>query len=475
MITKIAAQGQRVGGLLRYLYGPGRCEEHVNPHLVAVWDPSRSPGDLEPVAGVGGRPDVSMLARLLEQPVRAGRNPPRQPVWHCSIRNHGSDRVLSDAEWGQIAREMVAGVGLAAADGRPGVRWLAVRHAADHIHVVATLVRQDGETVWPGNERWRCQATARRLERRYGLYQVAPADWTAHRRPHTPEVHKAIRAGRSSTARDELRRRVRAVAATATSESEFVALLRESGLLVRLRASTVDPAQITGYAVALPGRGGGSPPVYFGGGKLAADLTLPRLRVRWGMPTPDAGPPRPPVDRAARVAALHQAAAAAQQATQVVRDGLGAGQAATQATVAAAADLLTVLAQASEGDRPGPLHRAAEHFDRAARLRCGRTVPADGRSQDLRALSRLIALMGQISGNPDRSAALALTLKLALLADAVEQLRGAQHRLHQARDARTAARALRALAPAGAGRVAAPATVRLTPMRTVNDGWRTPG
>jgi hypothetical protein len=34
--------------------------------------------------------------------------------------------------------------GLAAADDELGVRWVAVRYAADHIHIVATLARQDG-------------------------------------------------------------------------------------------------------------------------------------------------------------------------------------------------------------------------------------------------------------------------------------------------------------------------------------------
>jgi hypothetical protein len=46
--------------------------------------------------------------------------------------------------------------------------------------------------------------------------------------------------------------------------------------------STRDRAEVTGYAVALPGdtaQDGG--PVWFGGGKLAADLTLPKLRRRW--------------------------------------------------------------------------------------------------------------------------------------------------------------------------------------------------
>ena len=50
------------------------------------------------------------------------------------------------------------------------------------------------------------------------------------------------------------------------------------------------PGEITGYSVALPGDTaadgrGGRRPVWYGGGKLASDLALPRIRQRWaGLP-----------------------------------------------------------------------------------------------------------------------------------------------------------------------------------------------
>ncbi len=56
-------------------------------------------------------------------------------------------------------------------------------------------------------------------------------------------------------------------------------------MLVRKRFSTRNPGQVTGYAVALPGdttKNGG--PVWYGGGKLAADLSWPKLRQRWAPP-----------------------------------------------------------------------------------------------------------------------------------------------------------------------------------------------
>src|SRR5947207_3907589 len=145
-------RGTNVGGLIRYLFGPGKREEHRNPHLVAAWSGAALLPVLKPAMTPSGRHDVRVLTRLLEQPVRAGKNPPPLPVWHASIRNHITDRMLSDAQWAHIAAEMVAAVGIAPHGDAHAVRWVAIRHADDHIHIVATLVRQDGDTVRAWND-----------------------------------------------------------------------------------------------------------------------------------------------------------------------------------------------------------------------------------------------------------------------------------------------------------------------------------
>ena len=82
-----------------------------------------------------------------------------------------------------------------------------------------------------------------------------------------------------------LRREVCTAAAGAATEQEFFARLRQAGVLVRLRHSVTNPGEVTGYAVGLPqhtARDGGV--IWYGGGKLAADLTLPKLRARWASP-----------------------------------------------------------------------------------------------------------------------------------------------------------------------------------------------
>ncbi len=470
MISRVHRRGARVGGLLRYLYGPGKAEEHVNPRLVAAWDGAGELSDLEPELTALGKRDFRRLTAVLEEPVAAGSRPPDKPVWHCSMRLAPEDRSreFSDATWGHMVREMLAEAGIAGAGDDPGLRWVAVRHNDDHVHIVATLVREDGRTDWLRNDYPRCVKATHAIARRYNLNrQVAPADRTAHRRPHPVEVSKARRTGQPQTARDQLRRKVRAAAAAAGDEDEFFDRLRDAGVLVRHRHSTTGGEQITGYAVALPdGRTAEGKPIYFSGGRLAPELTLPKLRHRWGVPTA-AGTrrPVPPVDRAHRIEVLREAATSVQAAAEQMHRAAASGNpGAGQAAAAAAADVLTSVAYAVEGDRRGPLHRAAEMFDRAARDTYGKVARATTRSHDMRSMARLVALMGRVSGDSDAIAALALVMDMARLADTLEELRRAQQRLHQADAARQAAAALRAAAAGGAPPGPGPATAVQLPL-----------
>ncbi|MEV4210209.1 relaxase [Micromonospora sp. NPDC049662] len=475
MITRVHRRGSRVGGLLRYLWGPGKAEEHVNPHLVAAWGGAGPLTEFEPQLAASGKRDVRRLTALLEQPVRAGYRPPTKFVWHASMRLAPEDRhrSVSDTTWANMAMQMLTEVGVATTATDPGVRWVAMRHADDHVHIVATLVREDGRTNWMRNDYPRCVKATYNVARRYNLHRrVPPTDRTAHRRPHPAEVSKARRIGRAQTPRDELRRRVRAAVAAAGSQEEFFARLRAAGLLVRLRHSSTDPDHITGYAVALPtGRTNGGRPVYFGGGRLAPDMTLPKLRLRWGTPT--SLPAAHRVGGTERVDAMRQAATVVTAAADDIHRDARTAPGRAQATAVAAADLLTSLAASLEGDRRGPMHRAAEAFDRAARDLYGRVHKSTSRSQEMRAMSRLIALLGRISGDDDTIAALALVTDLARLADTLQQLRNAQQRLHQAEAARSAADALRLVAGGRQQAVTLPLTPTSTPVPTVGGGRHT--
>ena len=118
-----------------------------------------------------------------------------------------------------------------------------------------------------------------------------------------------------------LRQEVCTAAAGAGSEQEFFTRLRVSGVLVRERFSTVHPGEITGYAVGLRGHTArDGEVVWYGGGKLDADLTLPKLRARWtgsaagGDPFGGAGVPAAVVRGALRTRVTRAAEQAANEA-----------------------------------------------------------------------------------------------------------------------------------------------------------------
>ena len=234
--------------------GPGRANEHIDPHLVAGFG---DPAELEPERRADGSRDVRRLARLLTQPLAALAGPGYdKPVWHCAVRAAPGDRVLSDAEWAQVAALVMDRTGLAAAEDEGGVRWVAVRHAADHVHLVATLARQDGAGRGSGMTSTGSGRPARPRSSSWGwpglLRRIAPRPGGRRgRRPSRRPGGAGPRRRGSGCAGRCARRRP-----AAGSEEEFFARLDQAGVLVRRRYSTVRPGEVTGYAVG-PGRAHG--------------------------------------------------------------------------------------------------------------------------------------------------------------------------------------------------------------------------
>ncbi|SFN69420.1 hypothetical protein SAMN04487980_102893 [Streptomyces sp. cf124] len=182
MIPRVHKRGTRTIGLIYYLYGPGTHEEHIDPHLVAAWDPLVPDPGRDPDATYGD------MQRLLDQPVDmlAQGNRPTEHVWHLSVRAAPEDPILSDEQWGEIARRMVAATGIAPEGDSAGCRWAAVRHADDHIHIIATIVREDGRQARLRNDGRRSQAEARKIEADYGLRRLDTGDGTAAKCPPAP-------------------------------------------------------------------------------------------------------------------------------------------------------------------------------------------------------------------------------------------------------------------------------------------------
>jgi len=164
------------------------------------------------------------------------------------------------------------------------VRWIGIRHAEGHIHLVATLARQDRRAVWLWQDYRRGQARCRELEQHYGLHRVGGRH-APERYPKPAELNKTTRQQRDEVPRHRLRRLVHVAAGTASDEQDFLHRLHSSGLLVRPRANTTHPNQLAGYAVALPDdRNAAGDTIWYSGSTLADDLSLPNLRRRWSSP-----------------------------------------------------------------------------------------------------------------------------------------------------------------------------------------------
>src|ERR1700730_7124734 len=185
MIGKVL-RGTNAGRLLYYLYGPGKANEHIDPHLVTGF---ADPGQLEPERRRDGSPDFRRLTGLRAQPLAALAGPGYdKPVWHCAVRAAPEDRTLTDSEWAQAAAGIMDRTGLAPAGDDLGVRWVAVRHAPDHVHLVTTLGPQHGSRPRTANESDRVREACQEAEPRFGLGATAPADRTAARRPARSET-----------------------------------------------------------------------------------------------------------------------------------------------------------------------------------------------------------------------------------------------------------------------------------------------
>jgi hypothetical protein len=480
VIGKVCRRGSDVRRLLGYLFLEGQAgdrglaSDHSDAHVVAGYQTADA---LQPLRRPDGRFDVSRLAGLLNAPVVAGNvGKDAQPVYHLAISAAKADRLLSDEEWADIAGEYVHRIGLAPRGDDEAVRWVAVRHAVDHVHVVATLVRQDGRRVFPRQDFLRSRDASRAVEDRYGLTTTAPAGGTstpettrAEWRTHREETERRRWQGRPASVgpdREVLRARVHDALARAGSWEEFSDRLSTDGVLLRPRYSTTDPGEVTGYAVALRPVGRDADhrqPVWFGGGKLAPDLTFPRLRQRWIADAGDGASGRDDRRRSGASAgaapssrlldltvserealwrAAQQPVESAEHAVRSANAGPGAwsgpsAQADAMAAAMGASDVLHAVSRLVELKRGGPLREAAEHYDRASRPPRGQVPPATATSRALRTAARGLLTAG-VAKRQDTRQLLALMNQLASLAEAVARLRETERQAARAAAARRA-------------------------------------
>ncbi|MFC3687309.1 relaxase/mobilization nuclease domain-containing protein [Aquipuribacter hungaricus] len=475
MIAKVT-RGTRVAGLVAYLVGPGRHDEHTDQHVIAssdemdVADPTLS----APGARRGFTADLNHYKDLYDVTV------PRGEVYHFSLSNPAGERVLSDAEWAATARGALGAVGLADDGPKAPVRWAAVRHGLstagnDHVHVVVVLARADGTKAAPHDDYNKLNRYCAAAERELGLASDrTPGRGTRAVPPASrADLQASGRAGEVLPLRERVQRDVRAAATAASTETDFVDGLRRAGLYVHPRYGEGGRAEVTGYKVAaLRERDPEGHLVYFAGGRLARDLSLPALRTGWGdspgertralvawgeQPGRRDGPGGPggatgergpssgwqgEPDPAAAMAAARQLHAAAQR--------LGASPAASWEQWAGVAretsGLLAAASSGWEGSRGGDLDRASRRLAQAsagAARRGGHRASSAGMG-----LEDLATVLMAGSG---KGGSAALLMQLTRTAEAIAE---ASHAVQVARSAHQETALLRQR-HAGAGTAAA--------------------
>ncbi len=431
-------RGGKTHGVLIYLIGKGKREEHEAPHLVA--------GSPEAVrmaeARLLDRRDAVALARFLDEPREAfgtkvtiaerdksGRviGARDAHVWHCSLSLHPQEPELTDERWAEIAEAFIEHMGFAGERAKAQCRWVAIRHGrsaggSDHAHLVVTLVAEDGSKASVHNDRPRAQNACRELEQRFGLQRLEArtrqagsrglkhGELAADRRRGRGGGERGGLAERSS--RQTLERIVRACATASRDEPEFVRRLREQGVQARPRYAQGGTSDVVGYSVRLPDTGHGPlGSVWYGGGRLARDLTLPALRrnwqqgddarrravTDWGSPAP-AGRRSPAARQAeveVRALMWHRCTTELERVRQQLR-AAGPEPAAIAHAAREGAGVLAAWSIALEANQPGPLARAARQLARSAELPAHTAVPA-------RRLSRAsgLALLMLAAAKPD--------------------------------------------------------------------------
>ncbi|WP_238005882.1 hypothetical protein KZZ52_41745 [Dactylosporangium sp. AC04546] len=421
MITQVHPRGTLVAAALRRAFASDPSEPP--PQIVAAWDGTAG-------TPIGGFDTGRRLATMLAEPLTSSLDPPTRPVWRCTIELDPAERRLTVPEWSTAVRDLLAESGIAPHGDRQAVRWVAVGHGNSRVHIVATLVRQDGRIEAARDDRNRCAAATRNLERRLGLQPLRGGDGSAE-----DQVTHLAPAPDPTFWRDDLCHRVRAAAITAVDEDDFFVRLRAAGLGVRLRPDL--SGSTTGYAVSCPvgsDRGSGRDrPRWFGGGQLAADLSLPYLRRRWaGTERADRTVPR---SREEDERLWQEATEAVRSASAVVIGPAGLFMADRARGVV---DLLTVTAVALPAQQAARVSAAAELLYRA--VGHGRLDAPSGPVARLRSLARLIGSTGE---GRDDAGPLRLVHSFAGFAYHLGVFHRAQQQRRQAAAAFTAAGYLR--------------------------------
>lgn len=249
--------------------------------------------------------------------------------------------------------------------------------------------------------------------------------------PTQAEMHKAQRLGWEQTSKDWLQDRIRAAIPHAKSAEELLAYLEAEG--IQVKAKRGPSGDLLGYAVGRPGDlNKDDEQIFHPGGKIAPDLSLPKIKTRLESSHPEE---HPTARRTQPSTPWHRATDALDSLHTDLAD-----DARTQAHITALGELIEATAQKAPADLRAELQAASQAFARAQRSQ----IRAEDRAaHTLRNAARDIA---HTATGPDGSAFAALVAALVWAAIVEGRWHEARGHAHQAEAARQALQHLQSAA-----------------------------
>ncbi len=411
MIGKLT-KGSSGRGLIRYLMGPGRANEHTDQRIITsgivLGGQALAGGDLSvrEIADIG--------AGLDEAHEAFGTDPKGGHICHISLSLPSGDRDLTDDQWAEIAQSAIDALGFEG-DGLEPAAWVAIGHGTSaagnqHVHIAASLVRVDGSRVNTWQSKQTVSRVCAQLERSYGLSVVEGREGKGMPGLSRAELERTVREQLAEPPRITLARIVREASVASKDEAEFVRRLRGSGALVRPRFESGGEEAVVGYSVAILSADG-EKPIWFGGGKLAKDLTLPSLRQYWEVSA---------VQQKAAVAEWsatrstfrgreavrgdpvdwQRAVASMERTVEKLKAIPASDLAAWRGAAREAAGVFAAWSRRFEGDDPGAMASAADALARSAQYRSGEPVPSREAVPGFRRVTAIVAQSEVDNGSP---------------------------------------------------------------------------
>ena len=125
VIAKIS-KGASGRGLIRYLFGAGKANEHSDQRVIAsgvsLWAEEGRMLSAREIADLGASLDAANDTY--------GRNPAGGHIWHVSLSVADGERLMTDEQWAEMAQTVMRTMGFEK-EGVVPAAWVAIGHGAE--------------------------------------------------------------------------------------------------------------------------------------------------------------------------------------------------------------------------------------------------------------------------------------------------------------------------------------------------------